>query len=86
MTASEVLEYEDEILDLIQKERLPDEGERGLAVYLDDHLGEKIYSINPTVEEWNSELYISFWDFGDRFELEQEIMNLRCAYDEDDFA
>ena len=24
--------------------------------------------------------------YADRFELEQEIMNLRCAYDEDDFA
>ena len=24
--------------------------------------------------------------YADRFELEQEIMNMRCAYEEDDFA
>ncbi|HHV07142.1 MAG TPA: hypothetical protein GXX69_02875 [Firmicutes bacterium] len=57
LTASEVLEYEDEILALIQKERLPSEGGRGLAVYLDDDLSRKIYSINPSVEEWNGELW-----------------------------
>lgn len=57
LTASEVLEYEDEILALIQKERLPSEGDRGLAVYLDDDLSRKVYSINPSVEEWNGELW-----------------------------
>lgn len=57
LSASEVLEYEDEILALIQKEKLSDEGERGLAVYLDDDLSQKVYSINPSVEEWNGELW-----------------------------
>ena len=57
LTAGEVLEYEDEILALIQREKLPSEGERGLAVYLDDNLSQKVYSINPTVEEWNGELW-----------------------------
>ena len=33
-------------LALIQKEKLPSEGERGLAVYLDADLGRKVYSIN----------------------------------------
>ena len=57
LSAGEVLEYEDEILALIQKEKLPSEDERGLAVYLDDDLSRKVYSINPTVEEWNGELW-----------------------------
>ena len=57
LTASEVLEYEDEILALIQKERLPNEGDRGLAVYLDGDLSRKVYSINPLAEEWNGELW-----------------------------
>ncbi|WP_312281124.1 hypothetical protein [Oscillibacter sp.] len=57
LSASEVLEYEDEILALIQKEKLPSEGERGLAVYLDDDLSQKVYSINPSVEELNGELW-----------------------------
>ena len=57
LSAGEVLEYEDEILALIQKEKLSSEGERGLAVYLDDDLSRKVYSINPSVEEWNGELW-----------------------------
>jgi hypothetical protein len=57
LDASELLEYEDAILDRIEKEKLPDEGERGLAVYLDDDLSQKVHSINPSVEEWNSELW-----------------------------
>ena len=28
-----------------------------LALYLDDDLAEKVYSINPTVEIWENELY-----------------------------
>lgn len=58
LTASEILEYEDIILDCIEKEKLPDEGERGLAVYLHDAaLNEKVHSIHPSVEEWNHELW-----------------------------
>lgn len=48
LTASEILEYKDIILDRIEKEKLPSEGERGLAVYLhDDALNEKVHSIHP---------------------------------------
>lgn len=57
LTAGEVLENEGKILALIQKEKLPSEGERGLAVYLDGDLSRKVYSINPSVEEWNGELW-----------------------------
>lgn len=57
LTAGEVLEYEDEILALIEKEKLPSEGERGLAVYLNDDFSQKIHGINPSVEEWNGELW-----------------------------
>ena len=57
LDASELLEYEDAILDRIEKEKLPDEGERGLAVYLDDALSQKVHSIHPSVEEWNGELW-----------------------------
>ena len=57
LSAGELLEYEDEILERIEKEKLPDEGEHGLAVYLDDDLSQKVYSINPSVEEWNGELW-----------------------------
>jgi len=48
---------EDEIIALIQREKLPGEGERGLAVYLDDDLSRKAYSIIPTVEEWHGKLW-----------------------------
>lgn len=57
ISAGELLEYEDEILDRIEKEKLPDESERGLAVYLDNDLSQKLHSINPNVEEWNGELW-----------------------------
>ena len=57
LSAGEVSEYEDEILALIQKEKLPSEGERGLAVYLDDDFSRMVYSINPSVEDWNGELW-----------------------------
>ena len=57
LSASEILEYEDAILDRIEKEKLPDEGERGLAIYLDIDLREKVHSIHPSVEEWNDELW-----------------------------
>ena len=58
LTASEILEYEDDILALIEKEKLPDEGKRGLAVYLSDtFLRDTVESIHPSVEEWNGELW-----------------------------
>lgn len=52
ITAEEVCDYEGEILALIESEQLPNEGDHGLAVYLDDDiLKNKVYSIKPTVEE-----------------------------------
>lgn len=55
---AELCSYEKEILDRIAKEILPKEGNRGLAVYLDDpELEEKIYSMKPTVEVWRGELW-----------------------------
>lgn len=50
LDASEILEYEDAILDRIEKEKLLDEGERGLAVYLDDDLSQKVHSINRQLD------------------------------------
>ena len=49
----------DEILAAIEKEKLPSEGDRGLMVYFydDQELSEKIYSLHPTVEEWNGKLW-----------------------------
>lgn len=59
LSPSEVVNYKDEILAAIQKEKLPGEGEHGLMVYFDEDkaLAEKIYSLHPTVEEWNGELW-----------------------------
>ena len=58
MDANEIVEYQEEILAAIEREKLPNEGERGLAVYLDnDVLKGKVYSINPTVEEWDGKLW-----------------------------
>jgi len=52
--------YEDEILAAIEKNMsAPDELERGLAIYInsDSSLASKVYSIKPSVEGWNSELW-----------------------------
>ena len=57
LSVSEILAYEDAILDRIEKEKLPDEGEHGLAVYLDIDLREKVHGVHPSVEEWNDELW-----------------------------
>ena len=56
---AELCSYETEILEQIAKECLPEEGDRGLAVYLDiPELEEKIYSMKPTVEVWQGELFL----------------------------
>lgn len=55
---TELCNYQKEILDQIAKKRLSEEGDRGLAEYLNDEgLKEKIYSMNPTVEVWRGELW-----------------------------
>ena len=59
MDANEIVEYQEEILAAIEREKLPNEGERGLAVYLDnDALKGKVHSINPSVEAWNAKLWV----------------------------
>ena len=59
LSPSEAVQYMDEILAAIEKEKLPSEGDRGLMVYFydDQALSEKIYSLHPTVEEWNGKLW-----------------------------
>lgn len=56
--ADDLCSYEEEIQRRIEKERLESEGDRGLAVYLDNHLmGRKIVSMVPTVEIWQGRLW-----------------------------
>ena len=51
-------DYETQILELIQREHLDHEGQRGLALYLDNQLlARKICSMHPTVEVWHGELW-----------------------------
>lgn len=59
LSPSDAVRYMGEILAAIEKEKLPGEGDRGLMVYFHDDqaLSEKIYSLHPTVEEWNGELW-----------------------------
>lgn len=58
MSADELCAYQDEILKAIEQEHLDTEGDRGLAVYLDDAmLKRKVYSMKPAVEEWNGKLW-----------------------------
>lgn len=59
VSSSDAVSYMDEILAAIEKEKLPSEGDRGLMVYFygDEALAEKIYSLHPTVEEWNGKLW-----------------------------
>lgn len=58
VSSEELCLYEDKILERIGQERLEEEGERGLAVYLGNRLlKRKVFSMNPTVEMWNGELW-----------------------------
>ena len=58
MGADELCAYEDKILEALERECLDSEGDRGLAVYLDNELlKRKVHSMNPTVEEWNGRLW-----------------------------
>lgn len=58
MSGRDICEYQEDILSLIEREHLDTEGARGLAVYLDNVLlGRKVYSMNPTVEVWQGELW-----------------------------
>ena len=58
VSAGELCQYEDKILERIGQERLEEEGERGLAAYLHNRLlKRKVFSMKPTVEVWNGELW-----------------------------
>lgn len=58
MSSRDICDYQEDILSLIEREHLETEGDRGLAVYLDNVLlGRKVYSMNPTVEIWQGELW-----------------------------
>lgn len=58
MGMDELCDYQNEILTAIAGERLDTEGNRGLAVYLDNELlKRKVFSMNPTVEEWNGRMW-----------------------------
>lgn len=50
--------YEEEIREALGREHLEEEGDRGLAIYLHHKLLErKVYSMQPSVESWNGELW-----------------------------
>lgn len=58
MSTQELCDYREEILRAIADRRFDTEGDRGLAVYLHNALlGRKVYSMNPTVEEWDGRLW-----------------------------
>ena len=58
MSGRDICDYQEDILSLIEREHLDTEGDRGLAVYLDHVLlRRKVYSMNPTVEIWQGELW-----------------------------
>lgn len=58
MSVHELCDYREEILRAIADRCLDSEGDRGLAVYLHNALlGRKVYSMNPTVEEWDGRLW-----------------------------
>ena len=56
--AYDLCEYEKLLRDFLKKESLEFEGERVLAPYLNNKLLErKVYSMTPTVEEWDGKLW-----------------------------
>ncbi|MDD4808376.1 MAG: antirestriction protein ArdA [Oscillospiraceae bacterium] len=58
MSSRALCDYQGDILSLIERNHRDTEGDRGLALYLDNVLlGRKVYSMNPTVEVWQDELW-----------------------------
>ena len=58
ISAYELCEYEDSIMEQISRERMDSEGERGLAIYLQNRLlDRKVASMVPAVEVWQGELW-----------------------------
>lgn len=58
LSPEELCVHEDKIIETIQREHLKREDDHNLAVYLRDAaIKEKVYSMNPTVETWQGELW-----------------------------
>jgi len=59
LSSYEVLQYKDKILAAIEREKLGTEKERGLMVYFDRNnaIEQKVLCADPTVEEYNDELW-----------------------------
>lgn len=58
LNAHDLCQYEDGIQERIGQERLEEEGERGLAVYLGNRLlRRKVFSMDPAVESWDGKLW-----------------------------
>ena len=90
ITVSEACAYENEILAALERERLPNEGDRGLAVYLHDELlKNKVYSMNPTVEQWNGELWgvLEVQTYGELADSELEALKSEwCGQESDGYG
>lgn len=57
-SSSRIIQYQKEIEAVIQQQRLPDEEERGLAIYLDEgRLNEAVCRISPSVEAYAGQLW-----------------------------
>lgn len=58
LSSRDLCQYEDRILEGIGQERLEEEGERGLAIYLGNRLlRRKVFSMEPAVESWDEKLW-----------------------------
>ena len=83
LSPSEAVNHMDEILDAIEKENLRMKDERGLMAYFDEDkvLAEKVYSLHPTVEEWNGELWgvMVAEVYGELNESETDLLTSYCS-------
>lgn len=87
MSSHELCRYTENILKLIEQRHHEKEGERGLAVYLyDEVLEKKIYSMKPTVNIWQGELFgvleVESYDILNGIEL-QTLINEWCGQESD---
>lgn len=87
VSPAELCCYEDQVQEQILKEHIESEGDRGLAVYLDNQLlARKICCMNPTVESWHGELWgvLEVQSYGDLSEKELEaVKEYWCGQESD---